>query len=368
MGSAGAWPAGLNGVSIMRHGFLTIGLAAALTVSGLAAADGLPRIRVLATGGTIAGAQASATDYGYKSGAYDVNSLLSAVPNLNKLAVITGEQVANIGSQDMNDEIWLRLAKRTNEVLASPDVDGVLITHGTDTLEETAYFLTLVVKSDKPVVMVGSMRPATAISADGPGNIYNGVAVAADPRAKGKGTMVLLNDEFHYARNVVKTDTTSVQTFHSLNRGPGGLVHTGTVEWFEPMNKKVGSATEFSVDGIDKLPRVDIIYAHASMSPDLIEAAVKNGAKGIVVAGVGDGNMTSQALEVLKKAAASGVVVVRSTRLPMGLTLRNNEVNDDEMGFVASGELNPPKSRVLLQLALTRTTDPKRIQAMFYEY
>ena len=187
MGSAGAWPAGLNGVSIMRHGFLTIGLAAALTVSGLAAADGLPRIRVLATGGTIAGAQASATDYGYKSGAYDVNSLLSAVPNLNKLAVITGEQVANIGSQDMNDEIWLRLAKRTNEVLASPDVDGVLITHGTDTLEETAYFLTLVVKSDKPVVMVGSMRPATAISADGPGNIYNGVAVAADPRAKTQG-------------------------------------------------------------------------------------------------------------------------------------------------------------------------------------
>ncbi len=367
-GIACVGPASLNGVSVMKHGRLMISLVAALFVCGAAAADGLPRICVLATGGTIAGAQASATDYGYKSGAYDVNSLINAVPNLGKLATITGEQVANIGSQDMNDEIWLKLAKRTNEVLASPDVDGVLITHGTDTLEETSYFLTLVVKSDKPVVMVGSMRPATAISADGPGNIYNGVAVAADPRAKGKGTLVLLNDEFHYARNVVKTDTTSVQTFHSLNRGPGGLVHTGTVEWFEPMNKKVGSATEFSVDGLDKLPRVDIIYAHANMSPDLIEAAVKNGAKGIVVAGVGDGNMTSQALEVLKKVAASGVVVVRSTRLPMGLTLRNNEVNDDEMGFVASGELNPPKSRVLLLLALTKTNDPKRIQQMFYEY
>jgi L-asparaginase len=352
----------------MKHGLMTICFVAALALSGTAAADGLPRIRVLATGGTIAGAQASATDYGYKSGAYDVNSLINAVPNLGKLAVITGEQVANIGSQDMNDQLWLKLAKRTNEVLASPDVDGVLITHGTDTLEETSYFLTLVVKSDKPVVMVGSMRPATAISADGPGNIYNGVAVAADPRAKGKGTLVLLNDEFHYARNVVKTDTTSVQTFHSLNRGPGGLVHTGTVEWFEPMNKKVGFATEFSVDGLDRLPRVDIIYAHANMSPDLIEAAVKNGAKGIVVAGVGDGNMTSQALEVLKNVRKQGVVVVRSTRLPMGLTLRNNEINDDEMGFVASGELNPPKSRVLLQLALTKTNDPKRIQEMFYEY
>jgi len=352
----------------MKHRVLTISLAAALAVSGLAAADGLPRIRVLATGGTIAGAQASATDYGYKSGAYDVNTLINAVPNLGKLANITGEQVANIGSQDMNDEVWLKLAKRVNESLASADVDGVLITHGTDTLEETSYFLTLVVKSDKPVVMVGSMRPATAISADGPGNIYNGMAVAADQRAKGKGTLVLLNDEFHYARNVVKTDTTSVQTFASLNRGPAGLVHTGTVEWFEPMNKKIGAATEFTVDGLDRLPRVDIIYAHANMSADLIDAAVRNGAKGIVVAGVGDGNMTTPALDALKKAAKGGVVVVRSTRLPMGLTLRNNEVNDDEMGFVASGELNPPKSRVLLQLALTKTSDPKRIQAMFYEY
>jgi L-asparaginase len=354
----------------MRHRLLTLTLATVLGAGSLSASQAadLPKIRVLATGGTIAGAQASATDYGYKSGAYDVNSLINAVPNLGKLAMITGEQVANIGSQDMNDEIWLKLAKRTNEVLASTDVDGVLITHGTDTLEETSYFLTLVVKSDKPVVMVGSMRPATAISADGPGNIYNGVAIAADPRAKGKGTLVELNDEFHYARNVVKTDTTSVQTFHSLNRGPAGLVHTGKVEWFEPMNKKVGAATEFSVDGLDKLPRVDIIYAHANMSADLIVAAVNNGAKGIVVAGVGDGNMTTPALEALKKVAKQGIVVVRSTRLPMGLTLRNNEVNDDEMGFVASGELNPPKSRVLLQLALTKTNDPKKIQAMFYEY
>jgi L-asparaginase len=352
----------------MRHGYLTLTFAVALAASGLAMAQTLPRIKVLATGGTIAGAQASATDYGYKSGAYDVNSLLSAVPNLDKLAVISGEQVANIGSQDMNDEVWLKLAKRVNESLASPDVDGVLVTHGTDTLEETSYFLTLVVKSDKPVVMVGSMRPATAISADGPGNIYNGVAVAADPRARGKGTLVSLNDEFHYARNVVKTDTTSVQTFKSLNRGPAGLVHTGKVQWFEPMDKKVGKATPFSVDGLEKLPRVDVIYAHANMSADLIEAAVRNGAQGIVIAGVGDGNMTSQALDVLEKVAKTGIVVVRSTRLPEGVVLRNNEVNDDKLGFVASGEMNPAKSRVLLQLALTKTKDPVQIQKMFYEF
>jgi L-asparaginase len=348
-----------------------IGLVAVVASGGVAtvlqAAD-LPSIKVLATGGTIAGAQASATDYGYKSGAYDVNSLLKAVPNLDKLAVITGEQVANIGSQDMNDEVWLKLAKRLNAVLAEPGTSGALITHGTDTLEETSYFLSLVTRSDKPVVMVGSMRPATAISADGPGNIYNGVAVAADPRAKGKGTLVCLNDEIHYARNVVKTDTTSVQTFRSLNRGPAGVVHTGKIDWFEPMDRKLGAASEFSVDGLDKLPRVDVIYAHANMSADLIDAAVANGAKGIVVAGVGDGNMTTPALDALTKVAKGGIVVVRSTRLPAGIVLRNNEVNDDEKGFVASGELNPAKSRVLLQLALTKTNDPVRIQKMFYEY
>jgi len=355
----------------MKRRSILLSVAMLVAMSGFAGASigaGLPNIRVLATGGTIAGAQASATDYGYKSGAYDVNSLINAVPNLGKLAVITGEQVANIGSQDMNDEVWLKLAKRVNAVLAEAGTDGVLITHGTDTLEETSYFLSLVTKSDKPVVMVGSMRPATAISADGPGNIYNGVAVVADPRAKGKGTLVCLNDEFHYARNVVKTDTTSVQTFQSLNRGPAGVVHTGKVDWFEPMDKKQGKASEFSVDGLDTLPRVDVIYAHANMSADLIDAAVRNGAKGLVIAGVGDGNMTTPALDAVSRAAKGGVVIVRSTRLPAGLTLRNNEVNDDEKGFVASGELNPAKSRVLLQLALTKTSDPKRIQAMFYEY
>ena len=347
-------------IAVVRLSLFAMGGFAA----SLQAAD-LPTIRVLATGGTIAGAQASATNYGYKSGAYDVNSLLSAVPNLDKLAVITGEQVASIGSQDMNDEVWLKLAKRVNASLAEPGIDGVLITHGTDTLEETSYFLSLVTKSDKPVVMVGSMRPATAISADGPGNIYNGVAVVTNPGAKGKGTLVVLNDEIHYARNVMKTNTTTVQTFVSINRGPAGVVNTGKIQWFEPMDRKVGPATGFSVDALDKLPRVDVIYAHANMSADLIEAAIGNGAKGLVVAGVGDGNMNAASLDALTRAAKDGVAVVRSTRLPSGVVLRNNEINDDEKGFVASGELNPGKSRVLLQLALTRTRDPVRIQQMF---
>jgi L-asparaginase len=328
----------------------------------------LPRVRVLATGGTIAGAQAAAGEYGYKSGEFKVEDLISAVTGLDKLAALTGEQIVNIGSQDMNDEVWLKLAKRLNAVLAMPDVDAAVITHGTDTLEETSYFLSLVTKSDKPVVMVGSMRPATAVSADGPANLYNGVAAAIAPEAKGRGVLVSLNDEIHYARNAVKMNTTSLQTFASPNRGPAGVVNTGHVEFFQRMDSKLGPASEFSVDKLDKLPRVDVIYAHASMSPDLIDAAVKAGAQGLVIAGVGDGNMTAPALEAVTKAAKAGVVVVRSTRLPTGRVLRNNEVNDDKLGLVASDELNPAKSRVLLQLALTKTKDPKAIQQMFYTY
>jgi L-asparaginase len=326
----------------------------------------LPSVHVLATGGTIAGAQKSTMDYDYKPGTYDVQALLETVPNLEKLALVTGEQIANIGSYDMTGVLWLRLGRRVNEVLVSPDTDAVLITHGTDTLEETAYFLTLVTKSDKPVVVVGSMRPATALSPDGPANIYSGVAVATSADARGKGTLVVLNDTIHYARNVTKTDTTGVHTFASLNRGPAGLVHTGAVDWFEPMDRKVGRATEFSLDGIDSLPRVDILYAYADMNPDLVDAAVQGGSKGIVVAGTGNGSMPTPVLDALTKAAKSGIVVVRSKRVLSGVVLR--KFYDDERGFVVSGELNPAKSRVLLQLALTKTKDPLRIQKMFYEY
>jgi L-asparaginase len=326
-----------------------------------------PRITILATGGTIAGAGAAGS-YGYKAGSFKVEDLIKAVPKLDQLATLSGEQVANIGSQDMNDEVWLKLAQRANQVLRSPDVDGAVITHGTDTMEETAYFLNLVVKSEKPVVLVGSMRPATAISADGPANLYNAVAAAADPRARGRGVLVVINDKIHSARNVTKTNTTNVETFESPNRGAAGLVSTGKIAWFEPMDKRHTSGTEFRIEGRQSLPRVDIIYAHSNMSPDLIRAALKNGAKGIVVAGVGDGNMSKEAIDVLAEAVKSGVVVVRSTRLESGLVLRNSEVDDSKLGFVASGELNPGKSRVLLQLALTETNDPKAVQRMFDQY
>jgi len=351
----------------MRMPMKSLAIFACLTfASGVDAQSA--RIRLLATGGTIAGAQAKPGEYGYKSGAFNVQDLISAVPNLDKLAVITGEQVVNIGSQDMNDEVWLKLANRLKAAVASPDVDGVVITHGTDTLEETSYFLSLVTHSDKPVVMVGSMRPATAVSADGPGNLYNAVATAMNPGARGRGVLVELNDEIHYARNVQKTNTSSVQTFASVNRGPAGLVNTGKISWFQPMDKKHGTTSEFSVDGLTKLPRVDILYAYPNMSVDLIDAAIKDGAAGIVIAGVGDGNMTKPALDRVTAAAKAGVVVVRSSRVGSGITYRNNEVDDDKLGLVASGELSPGKSRVLLQLALTKTKDPRQIQQIFDQY
>lgn len=326
-----------------------------------------PNIKILATGGTIAGAGESG-GYGYKSGQFQVEDLVKAVPGIEKLARLSGEQIANIGSQDMNDKVWLKLAKRANQLLAEPSVDGIVITHGTDTMEETAYFLDLAVKSKKPVVLVGSMRPATAVSADGPANLYNAVAVAASPGARGRGVLTVINDEIHNARNVIKTNTTNVETFESPNRGPAGYVHSGKINWFERMDKKNTSESEFNVAKLNALPRVDIVYAYANMDDTQIKAALAAGAKGIVVAGVGDGNMTKEALDSLEEAAKQGVVVVRSTRLPHGMVMRNAEVDDDKLGFVASGELNPGKSRVLTQLALTKTRDPGRVQEMFREY
>jgi L-asparaginase len=321
---------------------------------------------VAATGGTIAGA--GGVGYGYSSGELSVNDLIHAVPDLEGLAELSGEQVANIGSQDMNDEVWLRLARRLKQISADEAVDAVVVTHGTDTMEETAYFLSLVVPTEKPIVLVGSMRPATAIGADGPANLYNAVATAVDPTARGRGPMVVLNDKIHYARNVTKTKTTAVDTFASPNRGPAGLVHAGSITWFAPLDRRHSVESELSIDGVDRLPLVEIVYAHASMGTVMIDAALERGAEGIVVAGLGNGNMPQAALEALEDAVRRGVVVVRSTRLESGLVLRNNEVDDDAAGFVASGELNPAKSRALLVLALLKTRDPREVQRIFDQY
>jgi L-asparaginase len=190
---------------------------AALAIAGpiVGAQSRKPRVVIVATGGTIAGAAESTTAAGYKSGAVAVDVLIAAVPQMKSFADVSGVQVASVGSQDMNDEIWLKLAAEVNRLASQADVDGIAITHGTDTMEETAYFLNLVVKTDKPVVLTGSMRPSTSLSADGPLNIYNAVGVASDPRARGRGVLVVANDDIHGARAITKRHTTDVQTFVS---------------------------------------------------------------------------------------------------------------------------------------------------------
>jgi L-asparaginase len=328
----------------------------------------LPHIVILATGGTIAGSADSKTSVGYTSGAVTVDVLINAVPTLKDIARISGEQIASIGSQDMSDAVWLKLANRINEILPADTVDGIVITHGTDTMEETAYFLQLVVKSAKPVVLTGSMRPSTALSADGPLNIYNAVAIAGDPAATGRGVLVAGNDDIHSARDITKSNTTSVQTFLSPQYGLIGTTLYGKQTFFRVPYRKHTTSSEFTVKGVTSMPRVDVIYANSDMSADLIDAAVKLGAKGIVMAGVGDGNMTTPALDALTRAAKAGVVCVRSTRVPTGRTWRNSEINDDKLGLVASGELNPSKARILLKLALMKTKDVGQIQKMFEEY
>jgi L-asparaginase len=294
--------------------------------------------------------------------------MLAAVPGIKDLASIKGEQISNVGSQDMSVDIMLALAKRINTLLAQKDVDGIVITHGTDTMEETAFFLNLVVKSDKPVVMVGSMRPSTAVSADGPLNLFDAVGVAVDPNSKGRGVMVVMNDWIHGAHSLTKTNTTAIQTFMSPLRGLVGISSYGKNDFYNNPRWKHTTASEFDTTNVTKLPRVDILYACADMSADLIDASVANGAKGIVIAGVGNGNMNKASLEAAARAAKKGVVVVRSSRVVTGTVGRNVEVNDDEMSFVASDELNPQKSRILLMLALLKPRTMPELQDLFYSY
>jgi len=345
--------------------FITSGAAAQ---SQDAASSNLPTVVVLATGGTIAGAAATDVQAGYTSGKVGVEQLLAAVPQAKKLAVLRGEQVSNIGSQDMNDEVWLKLARRVNELVADPAVAGVVITHGTDTIEETGYFLNLVVKSRKPVVMTAAMRPSTALSADGPLNFFNAVAVAANKDSAGRGVLVVVNDWIHGASSLTKTSTTAVQTFLSPLYGLVGTVAYGEIEYFRGPVGRHTTQSEFSLDGVTSLPRVDIIMAHENMDGALIDAAVAAGAKGLVIAGVGNGNLTAAALKALASHAQQGVVCVRASRVATGRVGRNVEVDDDKLGLIASMDLNPQKARVLLRLALLKQRNNTDLQRLFSEY
>jgi L-asparaginase len=341
---------------------------AALCISTLCFAAKRPNIEILATGGTIAGTGKNATDSSYAAGKIGVNQLIDAVPGIDKLAHLHEEQIVNIGSQDMNDQIWLKLAKRVNMLLARDDVDAIIITHGTDTMEETAYFLNLTVKSNKPVVLVGAMRPATAISADGPMNLYNAVVTAIDKDSQGRGVLVAMNNAVYSARDVTKTNTTSLQTFQAPNFGPLGYIHNHDVRYRRPGIYKNTTQTIFDISQLEKLPKVGIIYNYANASTLPVKAYLAAHYDGIVSAGVGNGNMYHTVLDALVKASQSGTLIVRSSRTASGSTTRHAEINDDRYGFVASGTLNPQKSRILLMLSLTQSHNYRHIQQMFETY
>lgn len=327
-----------------------------------------PTVYVLATGGTIAGQGATNVAAGYKAGVITVDQLLGAVPGLENIATIKAEQVANIGSQDMNDQVWLTLAKRTNELLRQPDVDAIIITHGTDTQEETAYFLNLTVKSEKPVVLVGSMRPSTAIGADGPRNIYTAVACAIDPASRNRGVMVVMDDKILGADDLTKTNTLYVETFQNPNYGPLGIVYNGKPIYSRQSVKRHTVNSEFDVTNLTALPRVEIVLSYSNATSLFIDAAMRAGAKGIVTAGVGNGNVTTDMMNAMDQAVKNGIAIVRSSRIMTGPSAQWDEVDDDAHKFAASWFINPYRSRVLLMLALTKTNDYKEIQRMFTEY
>jgi L-asparaginase type II len=344
-------------------------LATLLCAFASAHAQKLPNVMILATGGTIAGTGASSTTtVGYTAATVGVQQLIGAVPELAKVATVQGEQVFQIASESMTNEHWLTLGKRVNALLAQDGVDGIVITHGTDTLEETAYFLDLVVKSRKPVVLVGAMRPSTTLSADGPLNLYNAVLIAGSRDAIGKGVLVALNDQIHSARDVSKTNTSTPDSFKTTELGLLGYVQGGKPFFYRTSTRKHTADSEFDIAQLAALPQVDIVYGYANMNTVALDAFVAAGAKGIIHAGTGDGSLAARVKPGLIAARKKGTIIVRASRVGQGILARNGEANDDELDFIAADTLSPQKARILLMLALTKTNKTADIQRMFYTY
>jgi len=331
-------------------------------------AQQLPRVIILATGGTIAGKGTSATAAGYTAGVTPIKDMIAAVPGIEKLATLTGEQICNIGSQDMTVAIWLKLAKRINEIFKNNEADAVVITHGTDTQEETAYFLSLTDRTDNPVVLTGSMRAGTAMSADGPENLYEAVQVAASPHSKSKGVMVVINGSIFDAREVVKTNTTHVNAFSSPNAGPIGQVMGDVVIYYTTELRDANKNTPFDVTGLDKLPNVAVVELYADISDVAINAYVKSGVDGIVTAGLGDGNLNIINTAAVTDAISKGVTVCRASRVPTGRVILHDETDDAKLGTIVGDDLNPQKARILLMLGLTQTKDKAVLQSYFFKY
>ncbi len=340
----------------------------ALAATGICATSiaALPKIAVLATGGTIAGAGESATGSAYQASKLSANHLVAAVPQLADIAEVTPKQVVQISSQDMTDDVWLKLNKLINEECRQ--YDGFVITHGTDTMEETAYFLNLTLRCKKPVVLTGAMLPPTSLGADGSRNLYNAVLTAAEKETAKQGVVIAMNNIVLNARDVTKFNTVQLETFTPANFGKAGTIFNNKVVYERKPLRKHTSETPFDVTGLTRLPKVGIVYMHAGAEDVQAQALVDSGYDGIVNAGVGNGNIHKSTFPVLEKAAKDGIAVVRSSRIPTGATTKDAEIDDNKYGFVSSGTLNPQKARILLMLGLTKTHDFKKLQTYFDQY
>lgn len=325
-----------------------------------------PRIMILATGGTIAGSGESSTKAAYKAGKVPIDVLLNAVPAIHQFGKITGEQVASIGSQDMNIATWLVLSNRINQIFEQNLADAIVVTHGTDTMESTAYFLKLTVMSSKPVVVVGSMRPSTALSQDGNRNLLDAVMVAADSKTQGKGVVVAMNEKVFDPRDVTKGSSTNIETFVSRNFGPIGLIYDSKVSYYYQSLKN--PSKKFDVAKLTSLPQVEIVYGYADASPITVSSLINSPAKGIIYDGMGNGNFNEPVGKELALAAKKGMLVVRSNRTGSGRTTLENEVDDKALGFIVADDLSAQKARILLMLSLTETTDRDKIQQNFFDY
>ncbi len=322
-----------------------------------------PRIALIALGGTIAGTASSPvalTDY--DSGKLEVDTLLHSIPELSELAHISAEQFANMLSDDITVAHWIRLACHVNSLLHSDLYDGVVITHGTDTLEETAYFLQLTVNSDKPVVLVGAMRPATALSADGPLNLLNAVATAASPLSRGRGTLIVMNGQICSARTGTKTNTLSPETFKSPELGFLGYVIDLEPRYYLQEERQNGMHLPFSLTPNTVLPRVTILFAYADMAPELLACAMDT-ADGLVFAGAGNGRIATHLVPILVEGAHRGIKVVRASRTGSGVV--TSRPDDIRNGFIAADNLSPAKARILLMLAMSCTQDTDTIRHLF---
>jgi glutamin-(asparagin-)ase len=325
-----------------------------------------PRVAVLGTGGTIAGTRPSSGSGWYRAATRGVDELLASVPDLKELAEVTHEQVLQIDSADMDDQRMLGLSRRTSEVLASDDVDGVVITHGTDTLEESSYFLHLTVKSEKPVVFVGAMRPGDDLGADGPRNLRSGVVVAASSRARGLGALVVMNDEIHTARDVAKVHTLDVSALRSPYGALGYVVGDAPRFYRQPARPHT-SRTPFDAERLGRLPAVGIVYAHAGLGSRPI-SALAAGCDGLVCAGFGNGYLSEPVTRALVAARAAGIQVARASRGGIGPLVRNAGAADDEHGFLVADDQSPAKARILLELGLSVTRDTAALQRMLWTY